>query len=120
MEIKVYTDGSKIKNKVIAGLTVRQAIGFGAIILMLVIFLLNDFVVHLPDTVVQPLLVFITMPVLFASLFKIKGMPADHWFRLRMKFYFTIKKRVYQTERIKLYKRFEFKQDKKIKETDSL
>lgn len=119
MEIKVYTDGSKIKTKIFGGLTVRQVIGFGTVILMMILMLVSELLLHVDSNIISPLLMLVVFPVLFTCFFKIKGLPADRWFRLRLRFYLLKKKRTYQTERIKVYSHAQFTQGKKVKETDS-
>lgn len=120
MEIKVYADGSKIKNKVFAGLTLRQIIGFGTVFLTMILMVVNLLLIHLNSNLFSLIAVLIVSPILLSCFFNIRGLPADRWFRLCFRFYLTQNKRTYQTERIKVYPHGSFTQEKKVKETDRL
>lgn len=120
MEIKVYKDGSKIKSKIFGGLTLRQflallSIGIGTIVLMI-----NTFILHLNDNLMQMIISSMLMLVLFLTLVKINGVYGNDWLKLKWRYMTRPKVRTYKTERIITYDKNEFKQEKNVKETTEI
>lgn len=117
MEIKVYKDGSKIKNKVL-GLTLRQFIAILMIAIATGLMMLNTFILHISELFFEVPLMFILFLGLFVNLVKLNGLTGDRWIKLKWSYLKKPKTRTYQTERIVQYERKEFIQAKKVKETD--
>lgn len=120
MEIKVYKDGSKIKSKIFGGFTFRQflalsSIGGGTVLLMV-----NTFVLHLNDTLMQMIISSLLMIVLFLTLVKINGVYGNNWLKIKWRYMTRPKVRTYRTERIITYDKNEFRQKKEVKETTKI
>ncbi|MEW4403887.1 PrgI family protein [Enterococcus sp. AN402] len=116
MEIKVYKDGSKIKNKIV-GLTLRQFLALLLIGVVTIFMSLNSFFFHIEAIFFELPLMISLFIGLFFFLIKINGLPSDRWFKLKWAYLNKPIKRTYQTERIVNYERKEFIQSKKVKET---
>ncbi|HFU1181238.1 MULTISPECIES: PrgI family protein [Lactococcus] len=115
--VRVYKDGSKIQAKV-CGMTFRQFLALLMIILATCLLMLNSFMLHINEVLYNIPILLLLFVGLFMTLFKLKGLTGDKYFKLKWKYITTPKVRTYQTERVLKYEHKEFIQSKKVKETD--
>lgn len=115
--VRVYKDGSKIQAKV-CGMTFRQFLALLMIILATCLLMLNSFMLHINEVLYNIPILLLLFVGLFMTLFKLKGLTGDKYFKLKWKYLTTPKVRTYQTERVLKYEHKEFIQSKKVKETD--
>ncbi|MGX9822442.1 PrgI family mobile element protein [Lactococcus lactis] len=115
--VRVYKDGSKIQAKV-CGMTFRQFLALLMIILATCLLMLNSFMLHINEVLYNIPILLLLFIGLFMTLFKLKGLTGDKYFKLKWKYITTPKVRTYQTERVLKYEHKEFIQSKKVKETD--
>lgn len=114
--VRVYIDGSKIQAKV-CGMTFRQFLALLMIILATCLLMLNSFMLHINEVLYNIPILLLLFVGLFMTLFKLKGLTGDKYFKLKWKYLTTPKVRTYQTERVLKYEHKEFIQSKKVKET---
>ena len=115
--VRVYKDGSKIQAKV-CGMTFRQFLALLMIILATCLLMLNSFMLHINEVLYNIPILLLLFVGLFMTLFKLKGLTGDKYFKLKWKYITTPKVMTYQTERVLKYEHKEFIQSKKVKETD--
>ena len=115
--VRVYKDGSKIHAKV-CGMTFRQFLALLMIFLATCLLMLNSFMLHINEVLYNIPILLLLFVGLFMTLFKLKGLTGDKYFKLKWKYITTPKVRTYQTESVLKYEHKEFIQSKKVKETD--
>ena len=117
MEIKVFKD-PKSRDKTTGGFTFAQWLSLVTIIIFISFDIVNSIYDLVPGAISKlAMFIFIALAV-GNALYRPHGMKFSTWLKLYYRFNITTQTRTYKKEGMKKYSKYDFKKQKKIKESD--